>query len=58
MGGSGRSIEAADVSGTGGGALGGPRSSVGEPAALPDTDERDVVLVIPGRHTACNTDKL
>lgn len=46
------------VSGAGGGALGGPdpgrgglRSS-GDVAELPDTELRDVVLVIPGRHTA------
>lgn len=62
MGGSGRSILAAAVSGAGGGPLGGPepgsggaRSSLGEAAAeLPDTELREVALVIPGRHTACN----
>lgn len=60
IGGNGRSMLAADARGAGGGTLGGPgaptggaRSSVGDPAAeLPDTELRDVVFVIPGRHTA------
>jgi hypothetical protein len=57
MGGSGRSMLAADARGAGGGTLGGPdpgsgidRSS-GDAAELPDTEALDVVFVIPGRHT-------
>lgn len=60
MGGSGRSMLAAAASGAGGGADGGPapgsggaRSS-GDGAELPDTELREAVLVMPGRHTAWN----
>lgn len=61
IGGNGRSILAAEDNGAGGGTFGGPDpttggcalSSVGDPAAeLPDTELRDCVFVIPGRHTA------
>lgn len=48
----------ADARGAGGGTLGGPdpgsgieRSSGDVAAELPDTDVRDAVFVIPGRHT-------
>lgn len=55
MGGSGRSMLAAVARGAGGGALGGPtigaERSSGDAAPLPDTELRDVVFVIPGRHT-------
>lgn len=55
----------ADVSGAGGGTLGGPtpgpgtERSSGEPAVeLPDTEARDAVLVNPGRQTDCKSKRL